>query len=248
LPKEPTSVTPEIPSRAFPRRQNAAQDLRDEIKQLLLDRGLRPGDAMPSETTLIEILGVSRGSLREALKSLQALEIIETRHGSGMFVGHLSLTAMADGLTFHSQLGEGQDDLSTAADLADIREILETVLIRRVATSITAGDLDQLDVLLDEMADAIHGGETIDDIDRRFHALLYAQVGNALVLQLMDVFWRALSSVRDALPAPFDNPDDSVTKHRAIVDALRNADADAAETAMIEHFARTREWIHEGNA
>jgi DNA-binding FadR family transcriptional regulator len=64
----------------------------------------------------------------------------------------------------------------------------------------------------------------------------------------MDVFWRALSSVRDALPAPFDNPEDSVSRHRAIVDALRDGDPAAAEAAMRMHFARTRDWIHEGKS
>jgi DNA-binding FadR family transcriptional regulator len=226
-----------------PRFGGQARALREDIKQLLLDRGLRPGDPVPSEASLIEILGVSRGSLREALKSLQALEIIETRHGSGMFVGHLSLTAMADGLAFHSQLGEGQDDLSTAADLADIRGILETQLIRRVAESVSDDEMARLDELVVEMADAVHSGSDIDDIDRLFHAELYARLGNVLVLQLLDVFWRALSSVRPSLPDPFSDSDEVVRKHRAIVDALRRGNANDAELAMKDHFAGTRAWI-----
>lgn len=227
------------------RNGGGARELREDIKQLLLDRGLRPGDAVPSEASLIEILGVSRGSLREALKSLQALEIIETRHGSGMFVGHLSLTAMADGLAFHSQLGDGQDDLSTAADLADIRGILEIQLIRRIAESITDEEIGRLDEILDRMAEVAARGDDIDDIDREFHAELYVRLGNFLVLQLLDVFWRALSAVRPSLPDPFSRPGEAVEKHRAIVDSLRERDADAAEAAMRVHFAGTRGWIRE---
>jgi DNA-binding FadR family transcriptional regulator len=222
---------------------SAPRDVRDDIKQILLDRELRPGDAMPSEATLIEILGVSRGTLREALKSLQATGIVETRHGTGSVVGQPSLVAMADGLMFHSRLGEGQDDLTTASDLADIREILETELIRRVAIGIGDEQLARLHELLEQM-DARRGERgDLDDVDHRFHRELYSELGNVLVLQLLDVFWSALGSVRGSLPAPFDTPEDAVRKHRAIVAALVAHDPDAAEAAIRDHFALTRAWI-----
>jgi DNA-binding FadR family transcriptional regulator len=230
-------------------RPGGGRDLTQEIKQILLDAGLRPGEPMPTESSLIDLLGVSRGSLREALKSLQALGIIETRHGSGSFVGHLSLSAMVDNLAFHSQLLGSQDDFSTAADLTDIREILETTLIRRVAISVNEGVLEELEGMVDQMAQAVAGGKSIDDVDgldRSFHRLLYADLGNALVLQLLDAFWKALASVRGSLPAPFEKPGDAVKKHRAIVDSLRNGNPEAAERAMKDHFASTRRWIVEG--
>ena len=220
-----------------------ARNLRDEIKRILLDRGLRPGDAMPTEAELIELLGVSRGSLREALKSLQATGIIETRHGTGSFVGQPSLAAMADGLMFHSRLGEGQDDLRTASDLADIREILETELIRRVALAGTPDQLERLGALVDSMDERRTRQFELDNVDHQFHRELYSELGNDLVLQLLDVFWAALASVRGSLPEPFDTPDDAVRKHRAIVAALVARDPDAAEAAVKDHFALTRAWI-----
>jgi DNA-binding FadR family transcriptional regulator len=225
---------------------NASRDVRDDIKQILLDRELRPGAALPSEAVLIDILGVSRGTLREALKSLQATGIIETRHGTGSFVGQPSLRAMADGLMFHSRLGEGQDNLTTASDLADIREILETELIRRVATGAGDDQLQRLDALVEEMDARREDRADLDDVDHQFHRELYAELGNALVLQLLDVFWSALGTVRESLPMPFDTPEDAVRKHRAIVDALVLHDAEAAEAAIKDHFALTRTWIRQG--
>ena len=70
--------------------------------QLILDRRLRAGAPLPTEAELMEDLGVSRNSVREALKALQALDIVEIRHGYGTYVGQASLTPLIDGLTFRT--------------------------------------------------------------------------------------------------------------------------------------------------
>lgn len=209
---------------------------------MLLDLKLRPGDAIPSEASLIDQLGVSRGSLREALKSLQALGILETRHGSGTFVSSLSFETLADGMVFHAKLG-GADDLSTIAELADIREILETSLIRRVAGRLDPSQLAVLDALVARMAERSERHEEADDLDREFHAALYAGLGGALVNQLLEAFWKALSAARPLLPQSFLHGDEAVEKHREIVEAVRTGTAEDAAVAMRDHFAPTRAWV-----
>ncbi|WP_167132631.1 FadR/GntR family transcriptional regulator [Paramicrobacterium chengjingii] len=229
-----------------------ADSLRDDVKQLILDLGLRPGDPIPPESSLIETLGVSRGSLREALKSMQALGIIETRHGSGTFVSHLSFEALADGLVFHTRLN-GQDKLETIAELADIREILETQLIQRVAGTLQPVQAKKLEVILNEMDACVqehvelkagHGSNgELDELDRQFHAELYSGLDRRLVIELLEAFWRALAAARPFLPDPFMSGQEAVDKHRAIVDAVLSGDSDAAFRTMREHFASTRLWI-----
>lgn len=239
---EPTMTNPQLAATRGSRgRGGHAGTLRDEIKQLLLDLKLRPGDAIPSETALIEMLGVSRGSLREALKSLQALGILESHHGSGTFVSSLSFETLADGMIFHTKLG-GADDLTTVAELADIREILETSLIRRVATTIKPDHLDRLDGFIAGMQEAGNHTE-FDVVDRQFHSALYSELDRRLVNQLLEAFWRALSAARTHLPQAFMSTEEAVAKHRAIVDALRAGDPDAAGHAMQDHFASTRDWV-----
>jgi DNA-binding FadR family transcriptional regulator len=220
-----------------------ADSLREEIKQLLLDLQLRPGDTIPSEAALIERLGVSRGSLREALKSLQALGILETRHGSGTFVSSLSFEALADGLVFHMKIG-GADDLTTIAELADIREILETSLVQRVAGALDAAQLAELDEIVDQMQAQLGRGSfgELDDLDRAFHSALYAGLHRALVNELLEAFWRGLAAARPSLPATSVS-DEMVEKHRAIVEAIRSGDPDRAAEAMRDHFSGTRTWI-----
>ena len=242
--KDMSTSTERSASAVLQRRSDARQrPLHEDIQDVLIELGLQPGDPVPSEITLIGMLGVSRGSLREALKSLQALEIIETRHGTGMFVARLSLSALVDGLVFHSKLADEHDGLETVTDLADVRELLETQLIRRVAKQASVDDLARFDKLLGAIKKATGGVAGLDEADRAFHAGLYANLGNGFVLNLLEAFWRVLRVVRPVLLDNSGDRKENLQKHVAIVDALRAGDADAAQTAMREHFSGTRAWI-----
>src|SRR5579875_1874705 len=129
-----------------------ARAIQDELMALILDRGLQPGDVLPTEPELIEELGVSRNSVREALKALQALDIVEIRHGYGTYVGHFSLDPLTNGLTFRTLQGIGRD-VRAIVEILEVREALEDGLIRRVAPSIPDADLADLDRVVKAMAD-----------------------------------------------------------------------------------------------
>ena len=75
-----------------------------EIKNYILTKGLHPGDALPTESQLCTDLGVSRSSVREAVRTLVALDIVEVRHGHGMFVGQVSMRPMVESLIFKGLL------------------------------------------------------------------------------------------------------------------------------------------------
>ena len=85
-------------------KKEASLVLQDKIKSLIIKQNLKSGDLMPTENELIEQLGVSRSSLREAIKSLEALHILDICHGVGTFVSESSLVPMIRGLSFHTQL------------------------------------------------------------------------------------------------------------------------------------------------
>lgn len=221
-----------------------AGTLRNEITQLLLELDLRPGDPIPSENTLIERLNVSRGSLREALKTLQAQGILEARHGSGTYVSRLSFEGFADGLIFHSRLS-GEGAVRTATELADLRQILETELIQRVAMNgASESTLARLEQIVDEMGRRADQDGTLDDLDREFHAKLYAELDLPLMGQLLEAFWMALAWAKPVPSGPV-RESDAVERHRAIVEAVASRDASGAAEAMREHFANTQRWISE---
>ncbi|MCT2584879.1 FadR/GntR family transcriptional regulator [Actinophytocola gossypii] len=208
--------------------------IRDEITGLILSRGLGPGDPVPTETELVDALGVSRNSVREALKALQALDIVEIRHGFGTYVGRLSLDPLADGLTFRALRDIGRD-LRSLAEILEVREALENALIRRVAAEVPEADLATLDEIVRRMNERAESGGTFADEDREFHEVLYRSLNNSLVTQLLRAFWDVFHRVGHRLDADPD-PARTVRRHRAIVDALRERDPARAEVAMTAHF------------
>ncbi|MET8243034.1 FadR/GntR family transcriptional regulator [Streptomyces sp. NPDC005202] len=207
-----------------------------EVMQLILDRKLRPGASLPTESELMEDLGVSRNSVREALKALQALDIVEIRHGYGTYVGQASLTPFVDGLTFRT-LTRPDDEMGALNEILQVREVLEKGLIRRVATTLSKPELDRLEAVVERMEEAGAEGQSFPELDREFHELLYGSLGNALVPQLLSAFWtvfRRVARARDWTDGT--TPELTARRHRDIVTALRARDVEGAERAMADHF------------
>ncbi|MGY0023912.1 FadR/GntR family transcriptional regulator [Streptomyces sp. YJ-C3] len=219
------------------RHRRVSHQVRRAVTQLILDTGLRPGELLPTEAELMDTLGVSRNSVREALKALQALDIVEIRHGYGTYVGQASLTPLADGLTFRTLLRPA-DDAHALAEILQVREVLEEGLIRRVAAAPPDDDvLDRLDVIVRKMSEAGQAGEPFADLDRAFHETLYRSLGNELIPQLLGAFWNVFDRVAGVRRWAHDPaPEVTVERHRAIVAALRAGNAAGAQEAMAHHF------------
>lgn len=224
-----------------------ARDIQERIKKLIIDRRLPSGASLPTEPELMERLGVSRNSVREALKALQAMGIVEIRHGFGTYVGPMSMAPMIEGLTFRTVAGHyrGEDSL---LQLLELREAVETGLIARLAGRIPAADLAELDALVDQMdteaaaADGRIGrpGAVESDTDRAFHATLYRCLRNPLLGEVLEAFWDAFHKVRtDLVDVPLD-PKVTCRQHREILDAVRSSDVLRAERAIREHFGNIR--------
>ncbi|MEO3751486.1 FadR/GntR family transcriptional regulator [Streptomyces sp. B6B3] len=224
------------------RRVRTSSQVQREVTQLILDRGLRPGAAMPTETSLMEQLGVSRNSVREALKALQALDIVEIRHGYGTYVGRASLTPLVDGLTFRT-LAQQEDDVRALAEILQVRRVLEEGLMVQVAAAVTDEELDALDEIIARMEESGRAGQGFPGPDRIFHETLYRSLDNALVTQLLGVFWDVCHRVADAR-GWIDGASPAVTahRHRDIVTALRARDPEAARQAMADHFQGVDAW------
>jgi DNA-binding FadR family transcriptional regulator len=219
--------------------------LQEEIKQLILDRHLQPGDPLPTESELVELLRVGRNSVREALKSLQALDLVQIRHGYGTFVGSMSLEPLADGLTFriHHSMSDGVRGLRGLRELLEVREELEASLIRKVTPLAGEAEIHVLREALDVFAAAQDGDPAAEvAADQSFHNLLYRPLDNRLVVQLLDTFWIVYQRlISDLSRSGLANPRDLLGHHRAIVDALDRGDAPAAERAVRAHFAEIEE-------
>ncbi|MGW2329148.1 FadR/GntR family transcriptional regulator [Streptomyces sp. NPDC001700] len=216
-----------------------AGDIQERIKRLIIDRRLPSGAPLPTETELMELLGVSRNSVREAQKALQAMGIVEIRHGFGTYVGPMSMAPMIEGLIFRTVAGHyrGEDSL---LQLLELREAVETGLIARLAGRIPAKDLTTLDAIVRRMEAEAAEGAVRSETDRAFHAALYRSLDNTLLSEVLEAFWDAFHRVRtDLVDVPTD-PHVTLAQHRRILEAVRSGDALRAEEAIRDHFCNIR--------
>ena len=226
-------------SESLPRSEALQQSVQDYIKRYIIERRLSPGSPLPSETEIAGELQVSRNVVREAIKVLQVLGIVETRHGQGTFVGNLSLQALVAGLSFRV-LFEAPYDLQMLRELLEVRQILECSLVARLPEVTTPPYLADLRLLLASMDARAARGEDFPEEDRAFHEVLYKPLGNKLIIQLLQAFWDVFHAVRLQLPVLSISPISLIEEHRKIVDALAAKDGEAAARAMAAHFGDIR--------
>jgi DNA-binding FadR family transcriptional regulator len=228
-----------------PPRRGAGENqraLQDAIKELIVQRGLAPGSPLPTETELMAALSVSRHPLREAIKALQALGIVDIRHGLGTYVGIPSFSPLEAALTFHSHLSV-QGDPRGIRDLVQIREVLETGAVRQVLAVVDDIDVDTLESAVAAMEREAARGRYCPEAEWVFHRTLYAPLRNELISDLLRVFWSVSEKVTAALPHTVDNPRVAAAAHRDILDAVRDRDGPGLTAAVANHFTGIRERI-----
>lgn len=223
------------PSISASRGDALQQAIQEYIKDYIISHHLKRGDPLPSEGEIANQLTASRNAIREAIKTLQALGIVETRHGQGTFVGDFSLNALVAGLTFRIRLAANQD-LSTVRELLEIRQMLECGLIARLTDLVTESHLAELRALVNRMEELAARGEIFLEEDRAFHEVLYRPLDNNLVIQLLQAFWEIYHIVEPELSLAEGQPDGTVMGHRRIIAALEARDKNAAIAAMSAHF------------
>lgn len=222
-----------------PPARGGTQLLQDQIKELILRLDLSAGDAMPTEAELAARLNVGRNSVREAIKALQAVGIVEVRRGLGMYVGKMSLGALVDELTFHTRITL-RDGRSGLAELTEVREALESGLAQRMITRKQGPDLRELGQVLETMEQEARAGRISPAVDRLFHEVLFRPLGNTLVSRLLGAFWDTFHHIEHELAPATEQPMATLQRHRAIYAAIAAADPAATATAMAAHFAGVR--------
>ena len=208
-----------------------------EIKNYILAKGLQPGDALPTESQLCTDLGVSRSSVREAVRTLVALDIVEVRHGHGMFVGKVSMRPMVESLVFRGLLNPG-DDHRGLRDIVEVRITLDNALTEPVTQAWKNRQDPELDQIVEQMDLRAQKGELFTDQDRRFHMRLLEPLDNHLFLHLTEAFWAVHTLTVPLLGAP--RPEDMVATaraHRDMFRAARAGDAQAYRQAVTQHYA-----------
>jgi GntR family transcriptional repressor for pyruvate dehydrogenase complex len=213
------------------KKTRVAEEVADRIRTLMLDGTFPPGEPLPSERHLAERFGVSRGSIRDALRTLETIGLLETRHGQGTFPHELSVerlvAPLASVMAYRSDL---QDEL------LDVRRMFEPAVARAAALRATDEDLADLERILETQRQKLKGGQSAIAEDTAFHAVLARATRNRVVMSIMATLNDLLVESRTQSLRQKGRPARSIDGHEAVVAALRRRDADGASQAMYNHI------------
>ncbi|MDO5533124.1 MAG: GntR family transcriptional regulator [Propionibacteriaceae bacterium] len=206
------------------------------IKDLILARGLHPGDPMPTEAVLVEELGVSRSSVREAVRTLVALDILEVRHGTGTFVGSLSLRPLVEGMVFRGVLLPG-DENAMLREIIEVRTGLDMSLAPQIVERLSHGDADDLRACVEGMKERAARNEPFPQEDRIFHLQMAQRLGNALYGQLVAAFWDIHTTVGPTLgAAPHQELTATALAHERMLETALAGDLEGYQDAVRAHY------------
>jgi DNA-binding FadR family transcriptional regulator len=209
-----------------------------EIENRLIAGSLKAGDRLPPERQFAEALGVSRGAVREALRILEAIGVVEAGTGSGPSSGSMivkdSIAGMAMVLRIHLQLASFTQD-----DLVEVRLLIEHLAARKSAETATSEDIADLRSLVEEMR-GVHTTAAYNDLDASFHVRIVRASDNALAAVLMaalrDALRQAMVTAFDSLNDPAGMMQALTDEHAAIVDAIAAGNGDQAAELVTSHI------------
>jgi GntR family transcriptional regulator, transcriptional repressor for pyruvate dehydrogenase complex len=213
----------------------------NKIKRMITSGELGPGDRLPREADLADRLGLSRNSLREAVRALSMINVLDVRQGDGTYVTSLDPALLLDALSFVVDFH--RDD--TVLQFFEVRRILEPAATALAAERMPDADIRKLRALLDEVS-AAPSVEAFVANDLEFHRLIAAGAGNAVLCSLIDGLsgpttrariWRGLTQ------------EGAVAKtreqHQAIYEAIAAHHPDLARAWATVHIAGVEEWLRQ---
>ncbi|MFJ4714578.1 FadR/GntR family transcriptional regulator [Streptomyces sp. NPDC088785] len=211
----------------------------EKIKGMIVSGALRPGDRLPKESELAAELGLSRNSLREAVRALSLIRILDVRQGDGTYVTSLDPQVLLEALSFVVDFH--RDD--TVLEFLAVRRILEPAATAMAAAVIDGDQLDRLTAQLDALGPEPSVEELVA-ADLEFHRAIVRACGNTVLCSLLDGLsgpttrarvWRGLTQ-EDAVGR-------TLREHRAILAALRDGDPEAARSWATVHIASVEQWL-----
>ncbi|GAU08344.1 FadR/GntR family transcriptional regulator [Desulfoplanes formicivorans] len=201
------------------------------IRTLIQEDEFGPGSRLPAERKLAQQFGVSRNSVREAIKQLEEAGILESRMGAGTYVAAKNKKTLVRALARELERGKAR-----IREIFEIRTMLEPQIAGLAATRISTTHLNNLHKIITRQEQAVGNIKTFTALDARFHRLLVQAAGNEVLEQVMVTLRSILRESRSAPLMTTARQHASIKGHRAIVEALSNRDAQGAIRAMNEHI------------
>ena len=209
--------------------------------QLLLgmieELGLLPGDRLPVERDLAVRLGVSRSTVREAIRTLSSMGVLTARQGSGTYVTDLSAARLAAPLQIAVER-----NATSASQLMDVRGMLEVGATELAALHATPKDIKRLRRLAAAITAEKDGARNLA-ADRAFHSAIHELSGNQLLFELIQPIWELGAALRERVMEGEDVIGRTREAHEAIIEGIESGDPAVAGAAMRGHIEDIRRWL-----
>jgi GntR family transcriptional repressor for pyruvate dehydrogenase complex len=221
------------------RRAKVYEEVARQIERLILKK-LQPGDKLPSERELAETLGVSRSSIRDAIRSLELMGLVAPRQGAGTIVLEISTDSLVNPL---AKTLKRKEEL--IGELLDFRKMLEPPLAARAAMHASTEEISEMEEILERQQRKMRAGENTVAEDSEFHYTIALASGNSVVFKVLDTLMDLLRDTRERSLQVEGRAQKSLAGHRKILAAIKRHDAEQAKAAMRRHIEDVEEIVLE---
>ena len=214
--------------------------VQEQVKLHIVTAGLKAGDMLPTEKVLEQALGISRTSIREALRSLEALGIVESRQGKGRFLREFNYDAILANLSYNIAV-----NVKDFWDVIEVRIALESSFLERVVPAFTNREVAELYEILGRMESEVIEGVAEQDLintHTEFHLKLYERTGNQLLIHLISIFATLQRTLTMLKRYRTSDTREFIELHRRLIQAVEQRDPVLAKRRLLEHFKDVIEW------
>jgi GntR family transcriptional regulator, transcriptional repressor for pyruvate dehydrogenase complex len=213
----------------------------EQVRDMIVEGSLKKGDRLPSERDLAEQLNISRSSVREAIRALDVIGLVESRHGGGNYIRESFENSLFEPLSMMFML-----EKCKIRDILELRRIMEVETSALAASRIRNDELDKLSIIIEKMK--ITGDEEINvQLDRDFHYSIARASENFLVINILDVISTLMDTfikgARGIILSDEKNRQELNLRHESIYKSLSNHDPEGTVSEMRKHFDLIEEYL-----
>ncbi|MGQ9497193.1 MAG: FadR/GntR family transcriptional regulator [Desulfotomaculales bacterium] len=224
------------------RKKKTYEEIIEQVKRMIAEGVLQPGDRLISERELADKLEVGRSAVREAFRALEAMGVVEVRPGEGTFIREVDVGTIIETLGMILVL-----ERDTIKELLELRKIIEVGAAGLAALRHSREHLDRMEEILRQMERDLVGGDLGEEADWQFHYTIARAAQNSLLVTLMNTISgtmrRVLYAARRQLYLTPGTPQRLLREHYAIFEAIKAGEVERARNAMFDHLDKVEEGL-----
>lgn len=215
------------------------EEVIEQIRLQIVNGDIKPGDRLPPERTLSELIGVHRNSIREALKILEYMGIVESKPGAGTILSDIGKDILKERVSNITKFSPR----TFLIELIELREALEPHMAALAAERATSEDIKAMEAAINDLKSEVSHGQKLSSADERLHLAIAKATHNTTFLRLTEPVMSMLSEFRERSQRIAGRRKDVFGEHERILLAIRGKNPKAAREAMKNHLGQIRKML-----